>query len=100
MVHRRLRITILICCAFLSGVILTGVILYSKPTGRLSNFEPRLGSGTVHMGGFVPPGSETQQELELLAKSGIEIHEAAYIVKPVIIDVNPGEDPRIIDPTN
>src|SRR5438094_7182322 len=100
MTHPRLRVTVLICCAFLCGIILTSIVIYLKPTERLSHFDPSLGSGTVHFEGFVAPGSENQQELELLAKSGIDVQGPTGIVKPVIIDIKPGEDPPVIDPKN
>jgi hypothetical protein len=64
---------------------------------RRSNFDPMLGSGTVQSLGFVPPDSETQPVLELLAKRGISIRTTTGVVKPVIIDIQPGGLPNSIN---
>lgn len=64
----------------------------------LSNFDPTLANGVIKFKGFVLPGSDTQQELELLARSGIEIQGAKGVVKPVIIDIKPHYVPNSINP--
>jgi hypothetical protein len=66
---------------------------------RRQNFQRDPGTA-VFFDGFKLPGAAgfTQPELELFAKSGINIRDEAGVVKPVIIDIKPHDFPNSINP--
>jgi hypothetical protein len=71
-------------------------------TQTRSDVTPSSDSGTlVYFDGFKLPGAVgfTQSELQLFAKSGINIRDEAGVVIPVIIDIKPGGFPNSINPS-
>ena len=86
-----------IVVAILCVLTLAAILVYlNVVTARRSNLNASLGSGISKFLGFVQPGSETPEMLDLLAKRGIGIRDATGVVQPVIIDIKLGGFPNSI----
>jgi hypothetical protein len=66
---------------------------------RLASSGTSASGTSVYFGGFIAPGAAglPQAELELLARTGVNIRGEDVATAPVIIDIKPGELPNSIN---